>query len=264
MSHSVTILGCGSSGGVPRIGGDWGQCDPANPRNRRRRCSILVRKSGPGGETRVLIDTSPDLREQMLSGAIGDIDGVLFTHEHADHTHGIDDLRAFYLRRRQRVDVWADDATGRMLTTKFSYCFYAPPGSDYPPILSLHQIEPGQAVAVPGKAGEISALPFHVHHGSIDALGFRFGGMAYTPDIDGVPDQSLAALTNLDLWIVDALKRQPHGNHWSLSQTLEWIARLKPRRAVLTNLHVDLDYDTLVNELPPGVVPAYDGLELSF
>ena len=262
MSLKATILGCGSSGGVPRIGGDWGKCDPANPKNRRRRCSILLRKTGGGGETRVLIDTSPDLREQMLSAGIGRLDGVLFTHEHADHTHGIDDLRAFFLRQGQRIDVWADDATGRMLTTRFSYCFYAAPGSDYPPILNLRQIEPGKMVAVSGKGGEIVALPFHVHHGTIDALGFRIGDVAYTPDIDGVPAQSLAALENLDLWIVDALKRQPHGSHWCLSQTLDWIARLKPRRAVLTNMHVDLDYETLVSELPDGVVPAFDGMEL--
>jgi phosphoribosyl 1,2-cyclic phosphate phosphodiesterase len=264
MSLKATVLGCGSSGGVPRIGGDWGQCDPANPKNRRRRCSMLLRKAGAGGETRVLIDTSPDLREQMLSAGVGSLDGVLFTHEHADHTHGIDDLRAFFLRQSRRIDIWADDATGRMLTTRFSYCFYAPPDSDYPPILNLHPIEPGKTVTVSGNGGEIAAVPFHVHHGTIDALGFRIGNMAYTPDIDGVPEQSLAALENLDLWIVDALRRRPHVSHWCLSQTLEWIARLKPRRAIITNLHVDLDYDTLVRELPLGVEPAFDGMELGF
>ena len=264
MSLKATILGCGSSGGVPRIGGDWGQCDPANPKNRRRRCSMLLRKAGAGGETRVLIDTSPDLREQMLSAGVGSLDGVLFTHEHADHTHGIDDLRAFFLRQSRRIDIWADDATGRMLTTRFSYCFYAPADSDYPPILNLHPIEPGKTVTVSGNGGEIAAVPFHVHHGTIDALGFRIGNMAYTPDIDGVPEQSLAALENLDLWIVDALRRRPHVSHWCLSQTLEWIARLKPRRAIITNLHVDMDYDTLVRELPPGVEPAFDGKELDF
>lgn len=264
MTTSITILGCGSSAGVPRIGNDWGNCDPANPKNRRRRCSALVTKSGPQGQTRVLIDTSPDLREQMLSTGISDIDGVLYTHEHADHTHGIDDLRAFFLNRRAKVEVWADDATGRMLTTRFAYCFYSPPGSDYPPIINLNPMEAGTEVQVKGAGGALTALPFEVHHGGIDALGFRIGGMAYTPDIDGVPEQSLPALENLDLWIVDGLRRTKHPSHWCLPQTLDWIARLKPRRAVITNMHQDLDYATLVSELPAGVQPAYDGLELVF
>jgi phosphoribosyl 1,2-cyclic phosphate phosphodiesterase len=264
MTHTITILGCGSSAGVPRIGNDWGNCDPSNPKNRRRRCSALVTKSGPQGETRVLIDTTPDLREQMLSTGLSDIDGVLYTHEHADHTHGIDDLRAFFLNRRAKVEVWADDATGRMLTTRFAYCFYSPPGSDYPPIINLNPMEAGKAVEIKGAGGAITALPVEVHHGSIEALGFCIGGMAYTPDIDGVPDSSLHALENLDLWIVDGLRRTRHPSHWCLSQTLEWIARLKPRRAVITNMQQDLDYATLVSELPAGVQPAYDGLELIF
>ena len=264
MTRKITILGSGSSAGVPRIGNDWGSCDPANLRNRRRRCSALVTQSGPMGETRVLIDTSPDLREQMLSSSISDIDAVLYTHEHADHTHGIDDLRAFFLLKRKRVEIWADDATGRMLTTRFAYCFYSAPGSDYPPILNLNALELGSPVTIDGAGGAITALPFPVQHGTIDALGFRIGGMAYTPDIDGVPDASLEHLEGLDLWIVDALRRTPHPSHWSLSQTLEWIARMKPRRAVVTNLHVDLDFATLEAELPVGVTPAHDGLELLF
>lgn len=260
MTRSITLLGTGSSGGVPRIGNDWGKCDPANPKNRRRRCSALISQGG----TRVLIDTSPDLREQMLTAGINDIDAVLYTHEHADHTHGIDDLRAFFLMKRKRVDVWADDATGRMLTTRFTYCFYTAPGSDYPPIINLNPMEAGKPVTIEGAGGSITAMPFQVHHGTIDALGFRIGGMAYTPDIDGVPEASLHHLENLDLWIVDALRRTPHPSHWSLPQTLEWIARMKPKRAVLTNLHVDMDFATLVKELPAGIEPAYDGLELVF
>ncbi len=264
MTRKIAILGSGSSGGVPRVGNDWGSCDPANPKNRRRRCSALVTQSGPQGETRLLIDTSPDLREQMLSSGISDIDAVLYTHEHADHTHGIDDLRAFFLMKRKRVEIWADDATGRMLTTRFAYCFYSAPGSDYPPILNLNAIEPGSPVTIDGAGGAITVLPFQVQHGTIDALGFRIGGMAYTPDIDGVPDASLGHLESLDLWIVDALRRNPHPSHWNLSQTLEWIGRMKPRRAIITNLHVDLDFATLEAELPVGVTPAYDGLELPF
>ena len=264
MSRKITILGSGSSGGVPRVGNDWGKCDPSNPKNRRRRCSVLVTQSNAVGETRVLVDTSPDLREQMLSSGIRDIDAVLFTHEHADHTHGIDDLRAFFLLKRKRVEAWADDATGRMLTTRFAYCFYSPPGSDYPPILNLNTIDSVTPIVIAGAGGDVTAMPFHVNHGNIDALGFRIGDMAYTPDIDGVPEASLPQLEKLDLWIVDALRRTPHPSHWSLPQTLEWIARMKPRRAVITNLHVDMDFATLVKELPAGVEPAYDGLDLVF
>ena len=262
MSTVLTILGCGSSSGVPRIGNDWGQCDPANPKNRRRRCSVLLTKTGPNGQTRVLIDTSPDLREQMLDAGISDIDGVLFTHEHADHTHGIDDLRAFFLKKRDRVQVWADEPTGHMLTTRFSYCFYTAPGGDYPPIIDLRRLTAATPVVVSGAGGDIESLPFRVHHGNIEALGFRIGTTAYTPDLNGVPDESLGALENLDLWIVDALRRNRHPSHWSLSETLGWIARLKPRRAIVTNMHVDLDFDILRRELPANVEPAYDGLEL--
>ena len=263
MSTVLTILGCGSSGGVPRIGNQWGQCDPANPKNRRRRCSVLVTKTGAAGQTRLLIDTSPDLRDQMLSNGIADIDAVLMTHEHADHTHGIDDLRAFYLLQRRRVAVWADEPTGHMLTTRFAYCFYTAPGSDYPPIIDLHHLNAGTPVTIGGAGGDIESLPFRVHHGNIDALGFRIGATAYTPDLNGVPAESLGALANLDLWIVDALRRNRHPSHWSLAETLHWIARLKPKRAIITNMHIDLDFDTLRRELPAGVEPAYDGLELT-
>jgi phosphoribosyl 1,2-cyclic phosphate phosphodiesterase len=263
MTRTLTILGCGSSGGVPRIGNYWGQCDPANPKNRRRRCSLLIRQSTPEGETCVLIDTSPDLREQMLSQNVAMIDAVLYTHEHADHTHGIDELRAFYITRRQRMPVWADEVTGTLLTSRFNYCFYTAPGSDYPPILNLNRLVAGTPVEVAGAGGSIKALPFAVHHGNIQALGFRIGKAAYTPDINGVPEASLSALEGLDLWIVDSLRRDPHPSHFSLAETLEWIARMRPKRAILTNMHIDLDFDTLKAELPAGVEPAYDGLILT-
>lgn len=259
---TLIILGCGSSGGVPRIGGDWGRCDPENPKNRRRRCSVLLTKTGKQGATRVLIDTSPDMRDQMLSANVQGIDGVLYSHEHADHTHGIDELRAFFLGRRAKVPVWADEPTGQMLMSRFAYCFYAAPGSDYPPILDLNRIVAGQAVNIAGAGGVIAALPFYVHHGNIEALGFRIGDTAYTPDLNGVPDGSLSALQGLGLWIVDALKRTPHPSHFSLAETLGWIERLKPARAIITNMHVDLDFETLRRELPPHVEPAYDGLEV--
>ncbi len=263
MTTNITLLGCGSSGGVPRIGNDWGQCDPKNPKNRRRRCSALLTKTGPEGTTRAVIDTSPDFREQMLAAGVMSLDGVLFTHEHADHTHGIDDLRAFFLMRRQLVPVWADEPTGQMLTTRFAYCFYTAPGSDYPPILQLNRLLPGTPVTVTGAGGAITALPIRLHHGNIDALGFRIGDTAYTPDVNGVPEESVALLEGLDLWIVDALRYTKHPSHWSLSETLHWIERLKPKRAIVTNLHLDLDFEALRRQLPAGVEPAYDGLQLT-
>jgi phosphoribosyl 1,2-cyclic phosphate phosphodiesterase len=264
MSRTLTILGCGSSGGVPRIGGDWGSCNPHNPKNRRQRCSVMIEQTGETGTTRVLIDTSPDMRQQMLQAEVKAIDGVWYTHEHADHTHGIDELRAFFLRQRHRIPIWADDATSAMLHARFSYCFATLEGSDYPPIISRHRIVAGEMVETPGAGGMLQALPFTVEHGTIMALGFRIGGLAYTPDLNGVPPASMAALEGLDLWIVDALKRTPHPSHFCLAETLAWIKRLQPRRAILTNMHVDMDYDTLARELPEGVEPAFDGMHISF
>ena len=262
MSLRLTILGCGSSAGVPRIGGHWGACDPANPKNRRRRCSVLVERHGSGGTTRVLIDTSPDLRQQLLDAGVGVVDGVLYTHDHADHTNGIDELRGIALNTRKRVPVWADQRTGELLQTRFSYCFYRAPGSDYPPILELNRLNPGETVEIGGPGGAIAALPFEVRHGTIDALGFRIGDVAYTPDLKDIPDESLAALENLDIWIVDALRLTAHPSHFTLDEALQWIRRLKPRRAILTNMHIDLDYAALCAQLPPHVEPAYDGMTL--
>ncbi len=263
MTTTLTILGCGSSGGVPRVGGDWGLCDSANPKNRRRRCSVMLEKTETAGTTRGLIDTSPDLREQMLSENVGEIDGVWFTHEHADHTHGIDELRGFFLRQRRRVPIWADEPTMAMLKRRFSYCFQTIAGSDYPPILIANPIMAGQDIAIAGAGGTISATPFLVRHGHLDALGFRFGKAAYTPDLNGIPEASVPYLSDLDLWVVDALKRGPHPSHFCLEDTLKAIARFRPHRAILTNMHIDMDYETLRAELPPGVEPAYDGLKLT-
>jgi len=262
MTRTLTILGCGSSGGVPRIGGDWGVCDPANPKNRRRRCSVMIEQKSDVATTRVLIDTSPDLREQMLSENVGEIDGVWFTHEHADHTHGIDELRAFYLMQRARIPVFADHATATVLKTRFAYCFEQIPGSDYPPILALEELVAGKPLEAQGAGGNIIGLPFMVHHGNINANGFRIGSTAYVPDLNGVPDESLGTLAGLDLLVIDALRRTHHPSHFSLPETLAWIKRLAPKRAIITNMHIDLDYDTLHNELPEGVEPAYDGMKL--
>jgi phosphoribosyl 1,2-cyclic phosphate phosphodiesterase len=263
MSLQVTILGCGTSGGVPRVGDHWGACDPANPKNRRRRCSLLVERHGAGGETRVLVDTSPDLRQQLLDAGTGWVDGVLYTHDHADHVHGIDDLRQVAFNGRRRVDVYFDAATGKLLRSRFAYCFDAPAGSDYPPILRSHEIVAGETVKIGGAGGAIEALPFRQIHGSGETLGFRFDGLAYSPDVSDLPEESLKALHDLDVWIIDALRPAPHPSHFSVEQALAWIARVKPKRAVLTHMHVDLDYATLARELPQGVEPAYDGMVLT-
>jgi len=257
-----TILGCGSSGGVPRCDGEWGACDPADPRNRRRRCALLVRRHGSLGTTTVIVDTGPDLREQLLSADVRHLDAVLYTHAHADHLHGIDDLRGLVLRNRRRIPVYMDEATALRARDGFGYCFAAPPGSSYPPILEDRRIRAGEPVVVDGAGGPIAALPFRQHHGDIDALGFRFGGLAYSSDINGLPPESVPLLEELDVWIVDALRDSPHGSHFSVADALGWIERLKPRRAVLTNLHFDLDYQALAARLPPGVDPAHDGLVL--
>jgi phosphoribosyl 1,2-cyclic phosphate phosphodiesterase len=262
MSLTFTILGCGSSAGVPRPALGWGACDPNNPKNRRRRCSLLVERQGPDGRTTVLIDTSPDLREQLLSAEVENIDGVLFTHEHADHTHGIDDLRQVFIRRRQRIDAYLDQATSRIMNLRFGYCFTTPPGSSYPPIMTEHRILPRRPLIVNGAGGAIEALPVLHEHGEIPALGFRFGNVAYSPDLNGMPTDSITALQGLDLWIVDALRYNPHPSHFSVTETLAWIDRIKPERAILTNLHSDLDYEELRARLPHNVEPAYDGLSI--
>ncbi len=262
MSYRFTILGCGSSGGVPRLGpdgaGDWGLCDPENPKNRRRRCSLLVEKIKGDQVTRVLIDTSPDMRAQLLDAGVGTLDGVVYTHSHADHVHGIDDLRQVVFNLRRRLPVWADLPTKTALLQRFDYAFVQAVDSPYPAILDLHDID--GPFRVDGPAGEIAFTPFLVNHGSIDALGFRVGDMAYVPDVSHIPAAAWAQLQGLDLWIIDALRRAPHPSHTHLAQTLDWIAALAPRRAVITNMHLDMDYDTLCTELPKGVIPAYDGL----
>ena len=260
MTVNFIILGCGSSAGVPRPALGWGECDPKNPKNLRRRASLLVERRSAEGVTRVLVDTSPDLREQLIDAEVDWLDGVLYTHEHADHTHGIDDLRSLFIKRRQRVDVYLDEQTGAMMRARFGYCFQSPPGSDYPPIVTEHRLTAGTPVTVAGKGGPIIALPFLQDHGDIPSLGFRFGGLAYSADVSGVPEPSLPALSHLGVWIVDALRYRPHPSHFSVDDALRWIERIRPRRAVLTNLHADLDYETLRGKLPAHVVPAFDGM----
>lgn len=259
MSARVRILGCGSSGGVPRIGGNWGRCDPANPKNRRRRCSVLFEKETSNGVTRVLIDTSPDLRAQLLDADVDHLDAVIFTHDHADHTHGIDELRVLALLAKKRVSVYFDAATGKTLKDRFTYCFKSAQ-TGYPPILEGHVIVSGEELVIKGKGGKLKLTPFAQEHGPIRSLGIRCGALAYSSDISGVPDESLTFVEGLDTWIVDALRYDYHPSHFSVQDALNWIERVKPGQAVLTHLHIDLDYDELAAATPDHVVPAYDGM----
>lgn len=259
---TFTILGCGSSGGVPRLGGHWGDCDPSNPRNTRRRCSLLVERATDAGTTTVLIDTSPDLRAQLLDAGIGRLDAVLYTHAHADHVHGLDDLRMIVFNMRARLPVYADGPTQNDLLSRFAYAFVQPPGSAYPPILDLHSIDGD--VTIDGAGGPIIFTPFEVTHGNIDALGFRVGDVAYLPDVSDIPEDVWPMLMGLDTWILDALRRSPHPSHSHLDNSLRWIERAAPRRAVLTNMHIDLDYASVAAETPDNVTPAHDGLILRY
>ena len=261
MTLRFTILGCGSSMGVPRVALGWGDCDPNEPKNRRRRCALLVERiAAPDKVTRVLIDCGPDIREQLIGAGVDWVDGVLITHEHADHTHGIDDLRPMFVMHRRRVDVYMDEPTAIALHARFGYCFRTPAGSSYPPILAEHRVTAGQPLTIHGQGGPIEVLPFLQDHGDIVSLGFRFGDVAYSTDMQRLPPDSVAALGGLDIWIVDALRKAPHPSHMNLEESLALIAEIKPRRAILTDMHTDLDYQTLRRTLPEHVEPAYDGM----
>lgn len=263
MTVTLTILGSGSSAGVPRPALGWGACNPNNPKNRRRRCSMLAEKASAEGITRVLIDTSPDLREQLIDANVDHLEAVFLTHEHADQTHGIDDLRSVVLHQRSRIPVFLNASTAKDILIRFAYCFQQAPGSDYPAILSNHWIEAGETKIIDGKGGSLALTAFLVQHGNIPALGYRIGDAAYTPDVNDIPEKSWPTLENLDLWIIDALRYAQHPSHFSLKDALSWIEKFKPRRAVLTNLHSDLDYDELSAKLPPHIVAGYDGMRLT-
>lgn len=268
----VTILGSGSSGGVPRFGGpdgngDWGACDPLEPKNRRTRCSILVQREHPefGFEhdkvTSVLVDTSPDMRSQLLDARCSRLDAVLFTHDHADQCHGIDDLRVFALQARHRIPVYIEDATAGMLLKRFDYCFVQKPGSFYPPILEKVDMPArGRVFQINGPSGVIPVTAFLQHHGAVDSLGFRFGDIAYSSDVVDLPEESFETLAGVKSWIVDALQYKPHKTHAHLDKTLAWLRMVNPKIGILTNLHIHMDYKTLSESVPDGVEPAYDGM----
>jgi len=258
-----TILGCGSSGGVPRADGVWGRCDPAEPKNRRSRCSLLTQRiveEDEGPETTVLVDTSPDLRWQTSSAGVRRIDAVLYTHDHADQAHGIDDLRVFFLTSRGRkTPCYMDPATTQTLLRRFDYIFESRSG--YPAICEARPLPPhNEPWSVEGPSGAIPILTFDQDHGSVRSVGYRIGPVGYCSDVVELPPSAMAALQGLDVFMVDALRDTPHPTHAHVGRALEWIAELKPARAILTNMHSDLDYNELRARLPAGVEPAYDGM----
>jgi phosphoribosyl 1,2-cyclic phosphate phosphodiesterase len=259
----VTILGCGSSPGVPRIGNDWGACDSREPKNRRSRCALLIERFGTAADpTTVLVDTGPDVRGQLLAAGVKHLDAVIYTHPHADHIHGIDDLRAVWQNSKRLVDIYADKSTKERLDKAFGYCFESPPGSFYPPILKHHPMVAGTPISISGAGGPIVILPFRQIHGDIDSLGLRVERLAYSCDISNVPSESESILTGLDVWIVDALRYRMHPSHFSVADALTWIDKLKPKRAILTHMHTDLDYGRLRKDLPPEIEPAFDGMQI--
>lgn len=259
----LTVVGCGSSPGTPRITGEWGACDPSNPKNRRRRCAALVERiAADGGVTRVAIDTGPDFREQMIDAGVTALDAAVYTHPHADHIHGIDDLRGYVINQKRLMDIYADAPTLARLREAFSYCFETPPGSSYPPIVRAHTIAHAEPFTIDGEGGPLTFTPLPQIHGDIVSLGFRIGNMAYCPDVSDFPAATVPLLRDLDLLVIDALQYRPHPSHLSLRQALDWIAATAPRRALLTHMHIPLDYDTVMRETPENVCPAYDGVKL--
>jgi phosphoribosyl 1,2-cyclic phosphate phosphodiesterase len=256
----LTILGCGSSPGTPRVTGDWGNCDPANPKNRRRRASALVERISGAGVTRVVIDTGPDFRQQMIDAAATHLDAVVYTHAHADHIHGIDDLRSYVIEQRRLMDIHADQPTLERLKAGFGYCFETPRDSSYPPIVRANMIDHHASFTVGGAGGEITFLPLPQIHGDIISLGFRVGDLAYCADVSGFPEETVGRLTGLSVLVIDALQYKRHPSHLSLGEALEWIERLRPERAILTHMHVPLDYDMVNDETPDHVAAAFDGM----
>lgn len=259
--RQAVILGCGSSGGVPRIDGFWGDCNPKNPKNRRSRASLLLEIN----EKRVIIDTSPDFRAQCLRENVLRADALLFTHDHADQTHGIDDVRPFRFLNDHLAPAYADTDTAEILKTRFRYIFHQKPNSDYPPILTMRCFESGKRFTPEGFGpDELNVLPFPCLHGNVTSYGFRIDDFAYCPDVHDLPPQSLEMLQGVKIWIADCLRYKPHPTHANLEKALQWREKIKPELMILTNLHHDLDYDRLKAETPENVVPAYDGLRVDF
>jgi phosphoribosyl 1,2-cyclic phosphate phosphodiesterase len=265
--RTFTILGCGSSGGVPRADGDWGACDPSDPRNRRSRCSLLVRQwsspnlDDPMDATTIVVDTSPDFRTQSIEAALKRLDAIVFSHDHADQAHGIDDVRAFAIRQRRRIPVFFDAPTRATLTSRFSYCFAGVGG--YPAILAAQpDVAPGVPFEAAGPGGALPIIPIAQDHGGSVSLGFRIGAFAYCNDVVDLDEAAFEALAGVEVLVVDALRYSPHPTHAHLAKALAWIERVGPQRAILTNMHVDLDFSRVAAETPAHVEPAFDGLTI--
>lgn len=258
----LTLLGCGGSGGVPLAGRDpggyWGNADPANPKNRRSRVSVLIEgQAGPGAPTtRILIDTAPDLRQQILDNDITALDAVLYTHAHADHSHGLDELRGLVYGRGAPIDAYMDARTRDLLTTRFDYAFVSSRSESnlYPALLHDRVIEG------PFEIASIPVQSFEQQHGPDISLGFRIGDIGYSTDASALSDEAFEILAGVKLWVVDCLRDEPHPTHSHTAQTFEWIARVKPARAILTHMNERLDYEDLRRRCPSGVEPGYDGL----
>ena len=259
----AVILGSGSSGGVPRADGEWGACDPSDRRNWRSRCSMMVRRRSQEGaerQTTVIVDASPEFRLQAAAAGVKRLDALLLTHDHADQCHGIDDIRAFFIRQRTRIPCWMDATTRLSMERRFGYIFAGAYGP-YPPIADIREVPDfGEAWWIDGPSGPIPVTTFDQDHGSMRSVGYRFGSIAYSSDLVELPEESFALLEDLDVWIVDALRYTPHPTHAHVDKALAWIDQVKPKRAILTNLHIDLDFSELSGRLPPGVEPAHDGL----
>jgi phosphoribosyl 1,2-cyclic phosphate phosphodiesterase len=251
MALRVTILGCGNSTGVPSANGDWGKCDPAEPRNRRRRSSILIEKDG----TTVLVDAGPDLREQMLSARVTKLDAVIFTHAHADHTQGIDDLRAFVEYGKKPLPIYGFPEILEQIRDRFSYLFGGARKGYYDKPF-LQTIDAPQRLSI----GALDFRLFEQDHTVCRTLGIRTGAFAYSTDVKSLPEAAFEALSGVKTWVIAAVRREPHIAHAHLAQVLEWIARVGPHRAFLTHLNHTMDYRDLIAELPEGREPAYDGL----
>lgn len=261
-----TILGCGSSPGVPRISGDWGACDPKNPKNVRLRASLLIERiAEDGGRTTVLVDTGPDLRQQMIAARVRHLDAVVYTHSHADHLHGIDDLRGYFIDAKRPVPIHADHATMERIRDGFRYCLDGAQAGGYPPIVEGHLIDHALSpIDIIGEGGRLTLVPLLQMHGQIHSLGFRVGNFAYCTDVSDFPAETLIKLTGLETLVIDTLQYRPHPSHLSLEQSLAWIERIGPRRAILTHMHTPLDYATVMAETPDHVEPAYDGMVIEF
>ncbi|KEC55092.1 MBL fold metallo-hydrolase [Bartonella koehlerae] len=259
--YRFTILGCGSSPGVPRPNGDWGACDPNNFKNKRYRSSLLVERIHKSGKkTTIVIDTGPDFRSQMIDAGVKHLDAALYTHSHADHIHGIDDLRSYALAQKCLIDIYADSFTLRHLKNAFGYCFQTPKGSSYSPILKAHLINEDSQFIIQGQGGSIHVNTHLQLHGSIYSLGFRIGNVAYCTDVSQFPKRTLAKLMNLDVLIIEALQFKSHPSHLSVDQALQWIKYLKSQKAILTHMDRSLDYNEVINYLPSHIKPAYQGL----